>query len=97
MEGRKQMGELEIGRCDLCGRDYITLHRKYFRYDIPCACHSQSHFVLIRHCVNCTPREPAEIIVRFSRDQIHTIEQALRNYTEKIDGDTDDEYRHDHQ
>ena len=91
------MGELEIGRCDLCGRDSVVLHRKYFRYDIPCECHSPSHFVLIRHCVNCTPREPAEIIVRFSRDQIHTIEQALRNYTEKIDGDTDDDHRHDHQ
>lgn len=28
---------------------------QYFRYDIPCACHSPSHFVLIRHCENCAP------------------------------------------
>lgn len=49
------MGELEISRCDLCGRDSVVLNRKYFRYDILCACHSPSHFVLIRHCENCTP------------------------------------------
>lgn len=80
------MGELEIGRCDLCGRDSVVLNRKYFRYDIPCACHSPSHFVLIRHCENCTPREPTEIIVRLKREQAHTIERALQEYTARMDG-----------
>ena len=74
------MGELEIGRCDLCGRDSVVLNRKYFRYDIPCACHSPSHFE------NCTPREPTEIIVRLKREQAHTIERALQEYTARMDG-----------
>ena len=89
MEGRRQMGELENGLCDLDGRDSVVLNRKYYRYDIPCAYHSPSHFVLIRHCENCTPREPTEIIVRLNSEQAHNIERALQEYTAKMDGGTD--------
>lgn len=54
------MGEMEIGRCECCGAENVQLQRKYFRYPIKCECHSPEHFIMIRHCENCNPKEPEE-------------------------------------
>lgn len=54
------MGEIETGKCECCGKDNVRLERTYFRYPIKCECHSPEHFVLIRHCEDCTPEEPKE-------------------------------------
>lgn len=53
-------GEIEVGTCECCGKQNVTLIRKYFRYPIECECHSPEHFILIRHCEDCEPEEPEE-------------------------------------
>lgn len=57
------MVEIETGKCDICGSREVHLNRKYYYYDIPCECHSPTHFELIRYCKNCTPKPPREIKV----------------------------------
>lgn len=54
------MGEMEVGRCECCGKENVTLRRKYFHYPIQCECHSPQHFEMVRHCEECDPKEPAE-------------------------------------
>jgi len=53
-------GEIEVGRCDVCGKNKIKLCRRYYRYDIKCECHSPCHFEIVWHCENCVPQEPKE-------------------------------------
>ena len=52
--------EIEIGKCECCGKDNVPLNRTYFRYPFQCECHSPEHFILIRHCDDCEPIEPKE-------------------------------------
>ena len=53
-------GECRVGKCEVCGKENVTLNRKYFHYDFPCTCHGPSHFILIDHCDECEPKEPRE-------------------------------------
>lgn len=57
-------GEIEMGTCEICGRENVQLMRKYYRYDIECECHSPHHFELIRHCSECKPWPPRFIKVQ---------------------------------
>lgn len=52
--------DIEVGKCEYCGKDNVPLERTYFRYLFPCECHSPGHFVLVRHCEDCVPTEPKE-------------------------------------
>lgn len=54
------MGENEVGRCECCGKKDVSLTRTYFRYPFKCECHSPQHFILVRHCEDCKPKEPKE-------------------------------------
>ena len=54
------MGDMEIGRCECCGAENVPLQRKYFRYHVKCECCSPEHFVMVRHCEDCEPKEPME-------------------------------------
>lgn len=51
------MGDIEFGQCEVCNKENI-LRRTYFHYDIKCECHSPNHFVIIRHCNECEPKQP---------------------------------------
>lgn len=31
-------GEIEVGRCECCGKDNVPLERTYFRYPFECEC-----------------------------------------------------------
>lgn len=54
------MREIEIGKCECCGAENVELERTYFRYPFSCECHAPSHFVMVRHCKDCKPKEPEE-------------------------------------
>ena len=51
------MGDVEFGKCEICGKE-TYLQRTYYRYNIPCECHSPYHFELVIHCKDCIPVEP---------------------------------------
>jgi hypothetical protein len=59
------MGDVEFGKCEVCGNE-TTLRRTYFHYDIKCECCSPCHFEFVKHCDDCTPKEPevTKIIVK---------------------------------
>lgn len=57
-------GEIEVGRCDICG-EVKPLRRKYYHYDIKCDCHSPKHFEIVMHCNNCEPRPPYQTKVNY--------------------------------
>lgn len=64
-------GEIEVGRCEICGKENVQLERKYYRYpNVQCECHSQCHFEIVRHCKDCKPVEPKEIKVILSAEKI---------------------------
>lgn len=79
------MGEIEFGKCDICGKE-APLSRTYFIYDIHCECCGckedgrDMHSELVRHCENCVPDIPQSIepFVKSSIDN--------EGYRLKIDG-----------
>ena len=72
------MGEMEIGRCEICGEESVPLNRIYYRFpNIKCACHSPCHFILIRYCDKCTPHPPRETKVTFSYKQLEELNNLL--------------------
>ena len=58
----KDMGDVEFGKCDICGKE-TTLNRKYYHYDIKCDCCSPKHFEIVRHCKDCKPQPPKYVKV----------------------------------
>ena len=66
------MGEIEFGKCDVCGKD-APLWRKYYRYDIQCECHSPQHFDLVRYCKDCTPKPPKTTKITLKVESIKDI------------------------
>ena len=53
------MGEVEYGKCEICGRE-AQLERTYFYYPIHCECcgskdekGQDQHFEMVRHCEDC--------------------------------------------
>ena len=56
-------GDIEFGSCDIC-KEENELVRTYYNYNIVCLCHSPNHFVFVRHCSTCVPKEPDTIRVR---------------------------------
>lgn len=75
------MGETELGKCEICGKETI-LERTYFYYPIHCECcgskdeNGQSqHFVLVTHCSKCVPSIPEKFTVR-TRDYKRSLSLA---------------------
>lgn len=61
------MGEIEFGKCDICGKE-TSLERTYFYYPIHCECcgskdkdGQKQHFELVHHCKGCPAPMPKEI------------------------------------
>lgn len=60
------MGEIEFGKCDICGKE-VPLERTYFYYPIHCQCcgckvnGENCHFEVVHHCKDCVPVVPTEI------------------------------------
>ena len=65
-------GEIENGRCDMCGQ-VTTVRRKYYHYDVECECHSPKHFEIVRHCIKCTPYEPAYTKIHIKTTELKKI------------------------
>lgn len=66
-------GCVEVGKCEVCGKEDVSLRRTYFHYDIPgikCTCHSPDHFILIRHCCDCKPKEPQYTKIEFRTEDL---------------------------
>lgn len=63
-------GEIEVGKCECCGKENVPLERTYFHYPVKCECHSPSHFIMIRHCEDCEPEEPRETKVTFKTSDL---------------------------
>lgn len=63
------MAEIEMGRCEFCGRNGVSLNRKYYYYNVDCECcgakHNgkKVHFEIRYHCSDCEPKPPREIKV----------------------------------
>lgn len=60
-------GECEYGKCEICGKE-ANLERTYFYYPIHCECcgsedknGQKQHFVMVRHCSDCSVSIPKEI------------------------------------
>lgn len=62
----EKMNTGEIGTCEVCGTENVSLSRKTYRYDIDCWCCSSGHFEVVRYCNDCRPLEPTEITVLFN-------------------------------
>ena len=71
------MGEIEYGKCDVCGK-YGAVERTYYHYGIKCACHSPEHFEMVRTCQLCEPREPKETILTIYTEGLKKISAILR-------------------
>lgn len=63
-------GAIEVGKCEVCGKEDIELSRTYFRYNLKCECHSPYHFEMIRHCKDCIPKEPRTTKVILRTDKL---------------------------
>lgn len=59
-------GDIEKGRCTICGK-VGHLDRKYYYYhDIKCSCcnkKTNGHFEIIWYCSTCEPKPPEKIVV----------------------------------
>ena len=76
-------GELEIGTCDICGKQEVPVSRKYYYYPhIKCECHGPNHFDLVRHCKNCKPHPPRETRIVLSHDNALKLDKILEQYSE---------------
>jgi len=85
MEEPNSCGEMEVGRCECCGRENVPLSRKYYHYNnIKCECHSPNHFILIRHCNDCEPKEPIYTKVEYRTEDLHTPEIIASNILQKL-------------
>lgn len=53
-------GDMETGRCDICGKGdgNTPVSRKTYYYGFKCGCHSPEHFEIVRYCKDCTPVPP---------------------------------------
>lgn len=56
------MNAIELGTCDICSLNAVSLQRKYYHYNIDCeCCNGDTHFEIVRYCKNCTPKPPYRI------------------------------------
>lgn len=60
--------ECEYGKCEICGKE-TSLSRTYFKYGFKCDCHFPTHFDMVRHCADCTPKPPDRTTVTLTREQ----------------------------
>jgi hypothetical protein len=81
------MGEIEFGKCEICQKE-VPLKRTYFRYPIKCECHGSNHFILIRHCEDCIPKEPEYTKVELKTDDLkNPVSIAMKILTDALKED----------
>lgn len=67
------MGDIEIGKCEICKKENVQLLRTTIDFPfIECECHNR-HFETIRHCVNCEPKVPKETTLVISTSTLRAI------------------------
>lgn len=77
------MGDIEVGKCEVCGKEEVQLHRTYINFpNIKCECHN-SHFELIRHCIECKPVVPKETTLIVSVDMLRAIDMMISNHKDE--------------
>jgi len=68
------MGVLEVDYCSIC-KQISEISRTYYHFPIACECCGPTHFILVRHCANCTPEMPKRTNIDISTakllDPIH--------------------------
>lgn len=82
-------GNIEVGKCEVCGKENVQLTRTYFNYNLKCECHSPNHFEKISHCKDCEPIEPTYTKVSLlTRDlrKIDNILDILKEVSYKLSG-----------
>lgn len=57
------MGQIMIGKCQICGKENVPLKRKYYYYGLKCECHSPEHFEIVEHCKDCIPKPPKKTTI----------------------------------
>lgn len=68
---------IEYGKCEICGKE-APLNRTYFRYNgLKCDCHSPEHFDMVRHCINCVPKQARTTHVILTVEQAEHIGELL--------------------
>lgn len=91
------MGEIEFGKCEICGKE-TSLKRTYFRYYTGnkcecCGTSDNTHFILVRHCDECTPKPPATIKVELKADNSgfrEELEQLINKFSKENGSNTPD-------
>lgn len=57
-------GELEEGKCSVCGEKDVVVSRKYYHYNVECeCCNGNTHFEIVYHCDGCKPKRPRKITI----------------------------------
>lgn len=77
------MGDIEVGKCEVCGKEEVQLHRTYINFPfVECKCHN-THSILIRHCANCTATIPEETKLEIGVDQLRAIDRLIQTHSEE--------------
>lgn len=77
------MGDIEVGKCEVCGKDNVQLLRTYINFPfIECKCHN-THSILIRHCVDCVPKVPDETKLEIGVDQLRAIDRLICTHSDE--------------
>ena len=72
------MGDVEVGKCEVCGEVNKSLDRKYYHYIIDCdCCGGNTHFHSIKHCKDCEPKEPTYVKCSFKADKLIKPEEEV--------------------
>jgi hypothetical protein len=79
-------GAVEFGKCEVCGKE-STLSRTHFDYPIRCECHSPNHFEMVRHCDDCTPKEPRETKIILRTENVEECQSCEKTFFSGVSGD----------
>ena len=74
------MGDIEIGKCEVCGKDDVQLLRDYYSFPhIKCSCHNL-HSIVVRHCRDCKPVWPQETTVVLPTHVLAAIDKLIASH-----------------
>lgn len=51
-------GNVEYGKCEICGKESVLERTVYYYENIICECHTPCNFEDVRHCKDCVPCLP---------------------------------------
>lgn len=71
------MGDIEVGKCECCGKENVQLLRAYITFPlVECECHNH-HSICIRCCPTCKPKVPAETTLTISVTNLRAISRLI--------------------